>query len=60
MLIEKAVVTKIAMYYDKEWQEWQVRVWVLGQLNHDKSAFCCDAEDAEDTMKALKEHYYYA
>jgi len=42
------------LFYDEEWNEWQVQVFDNGILNENATYHAADKEDAELTMKAME------
>jgi hypothetical protein len=45
---------KIKLHYDRDWQEYQVRVFINGVYSEDKTYFTDDKQDAIDTKKAME------
>ncbi len=50
---DKKPTVKFKLFYDEDWEEWQVRVLINGKLNKAKSAHCSDRDDAIGTRHAI-------
>ena len=51
----KSIKLKVA--FDRNWNEWQVRVFVDGKLDEDKTYYALDEEDAKSTYAAMLREY---
>lgn len=48
---------KTVVHYDRDWNEWQVKVWDdAGIRQPDADYFALDRQDAVDTAEAMHEH----
>lgn len=51
---QESINVKFTLFHDKDWEEWQVRVWINNKLDEAKTYHTDDKEDAQDTMICMK------